>query len=179
MGFVRDCALLAKVALKLQAQIPADESEILHARNTHRTHSLWVGPHCWWYIRLSADCGLLDDPVGPHRPLTGLAGHPPFSPGLDRAHHAPLAAISGKARSKVSIIEAPPPILAWQAYGRLVGHAGPETDGGPLGGVVTQRTANPCTPVRFRQRPPAFRLTTGLTRPFATMRVNPAIADSS
>jgi glutaminase len=25
----------------------------------------------------------------------------------------------------------------------------------PRGGVVTQRTANPCTPVRFRARPPA------------------------
>ena len=27
--------------------------------------------------------------------------------------------------------------------------------GWPRGGVVTQRTANPCTPVRFRARPPA------------------------
>lgn len=26
----------------------------------------------------------------------------------------------------------------------------------PRGGVVTQRTANPCTPVRFRARPPNF-----------------------
>jgi hypothetical protein len=26
----------------------------------------------------------------------------------------------------------------------------------PRGGVVTQRTANPCTPVRFRARPPSF-----------------------
>ena len=28
--------------------------------------------------------------------------------------------------------------------------------GRPRGGVVTQRTANPCTPVRFRARPPNF-----------------------
>ena len=28
--------------------------------------------------------------------------------------------------------------------------------GWPRGGVVTQRTANPCTPVRFRARPPPF-----------------------
>src|SRR5215210_4114175 len=27
--------------------------------------------------------------------------------------------------------------------------------GRPRGGVVTQRTANPCTPVRFRARPPS------------------------
>ena len=26
----------------------------------------------------------------------------------------------------------------------------------PRGGVVTQRTANPCTPVQFRARPPIF-----------------------
>ncbi len=30
--------------------------------------------------------------------------------------------------------------------------------GWPRGGVVTQRTANPCTPVRFRARPPPFLL---------------------
>ena len=30
--------------------------------------------------------------------------------------------------------------------------------GWPRGGVVTQRTANPCTPVRFRARPPKSQL---------------------
>ena len=29
---------------------------------------------------------------------------------------------------------------------------------GPVGGVVTQRTANPCTPVRFRHGPPGTKL---------------------
>ena len=32
----------------------------------------------------------------------------------------------------------------------------PRRVGRPRGGVVTQRTANPCTPVRFRARPPEF-----------------------
>ena len=29
-----------------------------------------------------------------------------------------------------------------------------------VGGVVTQRIANPCTPVRFRSEPPDFQITT-------------------
>ena len=35
-------------------------------------------------------------------------------------------------------------------------HASGGAPGRPRGGVVTQRTANPCTPVRFRARPPKF-----------------------
>jgi hypothetical protein len=37
-----------------------------------------------------------------------------------------------------------------------IGEAVRSADQRPRGGVVTQRTANPCTPVRFRARPPAL-----------------------
>src|SRR3990167_9762870 len=48
--------------------------------------------------------------------------------------------------------------------------------GRPRGGVVTQRTANPCPPVRFRARPPllfSFRVSAG---GFDPARMRPPLA---
>ncbi len=77
------------------------------------------------------------------RPVTTLQEHRSiFSPSLWRECRIGFCPHGDTGRENGIVIL---PILAYMKSG---------TQAGPRGGVVTQRTANPYTPVRFRARPP-------------------------
>jgi hypothetical protein len=137
------------------------EPKVSAAQGTRRTRAAGYSADHRWPSGIPADSRILDAASGFPGPFARHSAGAQVAPTHGRflGQKAKRKTETGRINPlQFAYIHSKPPVVAGQApaAGTFKQPLLQGIDGAvrPRGGVVTQRTANPCTPVQFRARPP-------------------------